>query len=597
MASGYWELKSQRGCNMESKTPQFDALLDEILGKLTPHKRICKWQGEHKYCEGEFEINEGDIQFLKMLRAPAPNYCPTCRRMRRLTNMGWSQLFKKKCDAPGHTESMISIFSEECPFPVYDYKYFIDDEFDPFSFGIDYKEVDDPMELLFSFRKKFPIPSFLNRDPSSINSEYSNGGRDLKNGYYVMACYHVEDAWYSLMINNSRNVMDSYTVFDSEFVFNGVNSDHLYKSSFIYFSSNCTDSKFLFDCRNCMDCFGCVNLRNKRYCVYNEQFSKEEYEKFTNSIVPFSREILKECDEKFWQLVRSLPVNGSRIISSNDVVGAKIINSRNLIDVTDGVNSENVRHADGALSHKDSMDLLYSGGHSSLLYMCTNIGSHSSRVKFSISSKFCVDCEFVFNSKNLTNCFMCFGLQNKSYCILNKQYEEKEYFKIIDDIKTEMLKKGEYSDGPGIEFSAQAYNFSIGQILYPLTDEQIVKFGGYIAKEPETNVGDLEILDKNNLPDNINEVTEDILDKAISCEVTNRPFKIISSELSFLKRMGVPLPTMHPSVRMTSRWKISPVGKKYKTTCKKCSKDMESLFDPDLNYIMYCEKCYQQEVV
>lgn len=582
---------------MESKTPQFDKLLGEILEGLVPHKRICKWQGQHKYCEGEFDITKEDIEFLKMLRVPAPNYCPTCRRMRRLTHMGWSQLFKRECDAPGHGESMISIFSKECPFPVYDYKYFMEDEFDVFSFGVDYEKEIDPAKQLIELRKKFPVPSFLNRDPSSINSEYSNGGRDLKNGYYVMACYHVEDAWYSLMINKSRNVMDSYNIHDSEFVYDSVNSDHLYKSSFIYFSSNCTDSYFLFDCKNCMDCFGCVNLRNSKYCVYNKQLTKEDYESFIASVVPFSRDVIKECRDKFWELVKSLPLNGSRIIASDNVIGAKINNSRNLFDVTDGNNSENVRHADGVLSHKDSMDFLYSGGHSSLLYMCTNIGSQSSRVKFSVSSKFCTNCEFVFNSKNLNNCFMCFGLQNKSYCILNKQYTQEEYFKITDDIKYEMLKRGEYSDGPGMEFSAQAYNFSIGQILYPLTDIEIKKFGGYTAKDPDTNIGSMETLNVGQLPETINKITDDILDKAIICELTNRPFRIISSELSFLKRMGFPIPTIHPSLRMSNRWKISPVGKKYKTACKKCNKEMESLFDPMDNYILYCENCYKQEVV
>ena len=582
---------------MTSKTPKFDQALYEILEKLVPHTRTCKWEGLNPYCEGEYKIESGDIEFLKLLRVPAPNFCPTCRRMRRLTNMGWSQLFKRKCDAPEHGESMISILSSECPFPVYDYKYFIEDEFDPFSFGVDYKEGNSPMETLYKLRKKFPMPSFLNRDPSSINSEYSNGGRNLKNGYYVMACYHVEDAWYSLMVNKSRNIMDSYTIHDSEFVYGSVNSDHLYKSSFIYFSSNCTDSSFLFDCRNCTDCFGCVNLRNSKYCVYNKQLSKEEYESFMSSVKPFSRKIINESNEKFWQLVKSLPTNGSRIIASDNVSGAKIINSRNLYDVTDGVNSENIRHADGALSHKDSMDILYSGGHSSLLYMTTNIGSQSSRVKFSISSKFCTDCEFVFNSKNLSNCFMCYGLQNKSYCILNKQYLEDEYFKITDEIKVEMLKRGEYSDGPGFEFSAQAYNFSIGQILYPLEDKEIINFGGYIAKEPETNVGDMEILDAEQLPGTINDVKDDILNKAICCEVTGKPFRIISSELSFLRRMELPLPTNHPSVRMSSRWKISPVGKKYKTSCAKCEKEIESLFNPKENYILYCEDCYKREVV
>src|SRR3989339_1197284 len=116
---------------MEVKTPKTDALINEILENLVPHERTCKWKGEHSYCEGKFEITEEDITFLKMLRVPTPNYCPTCRRMRRLVHMNMIRLFKIPCKAPNHNESMISILPEECPFPVYDYLYFISDEFDP----------------------------------------------------------------------------------------------------------------------------------------------------------------------------------------------------------------------------------------------------------------------------------------------------------------------------------------------------------------------------------------------------------------------------------------------------------------------------------
>jgi hypothetical protein len=581
---------------MESKTPQFDREIEKILQNLIPHKRKCLWSGKHPYCQNEFEIEEADINFLKLFKVPPPNYCPTCRRIRRFTNMGWNQLFKRKCDVPGHSESIISIFSDECRFPVYDYKYFISDEFDPFSFNKEYIKNESPLKQLLELRKIAPVPSFLNKNPSDINSDYSNGGRDLKNGYYVMACYHVEDAWYSLMINKSKNIMDSYNIWDSEFTYHGVDSDHLYKSYFIYFSENCTNSMFLFDCRNCTDCFGCVNLRNAKYCIYNQQYSREEYDNFIKENYPFSRNFIKESREKFWQLVKKMPINATRNISSSNILGVKIENSRNLFDVTDAKESENIRHSDGALGHHDSMDLLYSGGHSSFLYMDTNIGSQSSRVKFSISSKFCRDCEFVFNSKNLSNCFMCFGLQDKSYCVLNKQYNEEEYWKLVDEIKTEMLKRGEYGDGPGLEFSTQAYNFSIGQELYPLTDEQIVNLGGYVAKEPETNVGSMEVIEAKDLPLTIEEVGGDILNEAIKCEISGRPFRIVESELNFLKRVGLPLPTIHPSIRMRERWLISPVGKKFFTACDKCKKEMWSLFDPKDGFLLYCESCFKQEV-
>ncbi|KKP85856.1 hypothetical protein A3B84_01205 [Candidatus Nomurabacteria bacterium RIFCSPHIGHO2_02_FULL_35_13] len=581
---------------MTSKTPKFDAAISETLKSLIPHTRTCKWKGMHSYCENEFNIEEGDIKFLKMFSMPPPNFCPTCRRMRRFVHMNFSRLFKRECDAPSHKEKMISIFPEECPFPVYDYQYFIGDEFNAFSFGVKYEEDDNPIKILSSIRKKFPMPSFLNRDPSSINSEYSNGGRDLKNGYYVMACYHVEDAWYSSMIQKSRNVMDSLYIWDSEFIYECFSSDHLYKSSFIYFSSNCIDSIFLFDCRNCQNCFGCVNLRNNRYCVYNKQLSKEEYESFINSVFPLSKEALNSYEKKFWDLVKTLPANGPRNIATSNVSGVNITNSKNLYDVIDADNSENIRHADGALSHRDSMDFLFSGGNSSLLYMTTNIGSQSSRVKFSLSSKGCTDCEFIFNSKNLNNCFMCFGLQNKSYCVLNRQYTEEEYFKIIDDIKFKCLEEGIYGNGLGLEFSAQAYNFSLAQISFPLSDKEIVKLGGYVAKEPETNVGNIEVIKYKDLPKTIQEVSNDILNKAILCETSSRPFRITASELGFYRRMNLPLPDMHPLLRIEKRLRFVKDGKKYKAVCKKCDKDIETVFNPSENFLIYCDKCYQQEV-
>lgn len=261
---------------MKSKTPQFDILLESIFKDIVSHTRVCRWKGEHSYCEGEFKITSEDISFLKMLRVPPPNYCPTCRRMRRMVNMNTIRLFKRTCNAPAHGESIISILPEECPFSVYDYKYFISDEFNAFSFGRIYENNKSPLDQLLALRKSYPMPSFLNRDPSSVNSEYSNGGRNSKNIYYAMTCFNSENVWYSNLVRKSRDIMDSQRINFSDHIYASVDADHIYKSSFIYFSKDCTDSMFLFDCRNCDNCFGCVNLRNAKYCVWNEQLSKED---------------------------------------------------------------------------------------------------------------------------------------------------------------------------------------------------------------------------------------------------------------------------------------------------------------------------------
>ncbi len=581
---------------MESKTPKFDVLINEILKDLVPHTRECRWSGKHGNCEEKFEITKEDIEFIKVFQVPPPNFCPTCRRMRRFVHMGFAQLFKRPCNAPQHDESMISIYSPECPFPVYDYKFFISDEFDPFIFAHDFVDSDSPYNELLAMRKTFPMPSFLNRDPSCINSEYSNGGKNTKNCYYVSGCFDTENVWYTNLSKSSREVMDSRAVNSSEYVYSVLNSSFIYKSSYIYFSKDCTDSIFLFDCRNCTNCFGCVNLRNAKYCVWNKQLSKKDYEDFIISITPLSRDFIRKSEEQFWHLVKSLPLNASRNLGSVDVSGVHLRKVKNAYNSTDCNNSEHIRYVDSGLSHNDSMDVLFSGGKSHHLYSTTNIGAQSSNVKFSVSSKFCIDCEYVFNSKNLTSCFMCFGLQNKSYCILNKQYTPDEYFELVDKIKCKMLSNSEYGDGLGIEFSAQAYNFSLAGLYFSLSDAEVRNLGGYVASEPESNMGSTKVIRSDEVPQTIYEATNEVLSQAILCEVTGRPFRIVVTELEFYRRMGLPLPTVHPIVRMKRKYVFSPIGVMYKIDCAKCGMNFNSLFNPKDGYILYCEKCYQQEV-
>lgn len=191
---------------------------------------------------------------------------------------------------------------------------------------------------------------------------------------------------------------------------------------------------------------------------------------------------------------------------------------------------------------------------------------------------------------------MCFGLQNKSYCILNTQYSPDEYWTLLNRIKTEMLERGEYADGVGIEFSAQAYNFSIAQIAYPLPIETIKKLGGYIGSEPESNAQNIEILKTDTIPATIDEVSSDILSKGLECNITRKPFRITESELNFYRKIKMPLPRVHPSVRTDRLYEIGIVGKKFKTTCKKCNNETFSIFNPKENFLLYCESCYREEL-
>jgi hypothetical protein len=54
------------------------------------------------------------------------------------------------------------------------------------------------------------------------------------------------------------------------------------------------------------------------------------------------------------------------------------------------------------------------------------------------------------------------------------------------------------------------------------------------------------ILQADSLP-SIDEVNDDIIDNAIVCITTGKYFNITLQELQLYRKLGVPLPTMHPS--------------------------------------------------
>ena len=54
------------------------------------------------------------------------------------------------------------------------------------------------------------------------------------------------------------------------------------------------DMYYCDSCQGGHDCFGCVGLRNKEYCIFNKQYSKEEYETLAGKIAQ------KMIDEGIW---------------------------------------------------------------------------------------------------------------------------------------------------------------------------------------------------------------------------------------------------------------------------------------------------------
>jgi hypothetical protein len=582
-----------------SKTPQFDALLDEILENLTPHTRICTQKDISHYCEGEFSIEAEDIVFYKMLRVPPPLCCPTCRRQKRFAFVNRMSFYKRKNDAPEGPAYVVSYVPPNAPFVVYDYEYYRSDKWNPLTYARDYDTADSFFNQLYGLRRDVPQPALL-KDPSNINYEYSLNGRDSKNVYCSSGIFYSEDVWYSVFITKGRGIMDSHKAPHNEECYKVSFTEHSNNCHFGHFLKQCINCSFMYDCRNCQDCFGCVNLRNKRYCFFNEELSKEAYEEKIKSLKLDKRSSLREIEEKFWNLVKTQPVLGSRSTRAIDCDGVIIVNSRNCKYCVSIEKALNERYCDSTITHRDSMDI-YASGSSELLYECSGSGSDCAQCKFLVISKFITHSEYMINCRLCQFCFGCIGLENKKYCIFNKQYEPEEYFQELDRIKTTLLEKGEYGEFFPYAFSAFAYNESDVDLVYPLTKEEIEQLGGLYQEDVETDTTGIEVLHADDLPDSIFDVTDDILTKAIMCEETTKPFRIIASELEFYRKHKLPLPTVHPYKRVKNMFKNMGNNLVYQSLCESCGKSIKTIYKPEggessLSWRTYCEDCFGKEV-
>lgn len=579
---------------MPNKTPKFNAALDRIFSILVPHERVCK------QCGLNFQIETEDIEFLKKLRVPPPTLCPRCRLQRRAAyRANVRPIFHKKiCSAPGHTEEVLTYLHEKSATIVYDDDYYRSDEWEPFSFGISYTPDSSFFEQFAKLTSTVPRQT-LGKDPNHVNCKYVLGGKSAKNCYYVVTPYFSENLQYG---TNGLYSKDSIAFFDldySENCYSCVNVARCFDCKFSINSSDCVSSSFIFDCKNCFDCFGATNLRNGRYVFFNEQLSKEEYFCKLLEIDLGSYTVLEDYKARFKELMKDAIYKNLDNLKTNNSTGNALRNCNNCVNcfrVMAG-GGENLRHTVLAEKLTDCMDF-YGGVTSTLLYESSAV-TDASRVFFSILVRVGQQAEYSLECNNVTNVFGCIGLKNKSFCIFNKQYEEDEYWPRLDELKTAMLARGEYGEFFPIGLSPIAYNESAASVEFPLTKDEATNLG-YLWHEENVagpKVDPATLIQASDLPDNIRDIDDSILHKAVLCIESGRPFRFNKEELTFYRKHRLALPRLHPDVRILKLLEHRIPYRLWDDVCKQCGKEMKSGYDPTKNYKVYCESCYQQEIV
>ena len=579
-------------------------------------------------CKKDFVIESEDFNFYEKIKVPPPTFCPECRLIRRMTWRNERSLFKRLCDKTG--KQIITMFHPDAKVVVYDHDVWWSDKWEPTDYGKEYDFSRPFFEQFKELLSKVPLANLGNSN--SIGSSYGNHNLDCKYCYLLYASYNNERTHYSYGAVGLKDCADMYVAENSELSYGDTLCGGLYKTHFSYDSDESINSFFLKHSKNLQDCIGCVNLRNKSHCIFNIQYTKEEYDRIKNDLDFGSYKILYEFENSYNKFVLNFPNKYGNIIKSTESTGDNILNSENAKECFDIYgDSEDIKYIIHCLSIKDSYDI-YGGGIASLMYEGVDVGVEASKELFAVLTHSCLDTFYTYMCYSSKKLFGCIGMRGKQYCILNKQYSKEEYFKLVPRI-LEHMNTMPYKDRTGLiykygeffpsELSPFAYNETIAQEYFTETKEEINN-KGYNYRAPSHKDYQATIFSKD-LPDHIKDVPDSIIEEVIGCpnsgdEITQctKAYRIIKPELEFLKNNNIALPRCCPNCRHYQRLKLrnpfklweskcqcagsSSQNKKYKNTAEHfhtenfCLNVFETSYSPDRQEIIYCEKCYQQEV-
>lgn len=561
-------------------------------------RKICTVSGK------EFAIFQSDLDFYNKIsptfnnqkfQIPTPTLCPEERTKRRMLFKNDRFLFKRNCDLT--QKPIISIHTPENEYTVYSVAARWSDGRNP----MDYQQNRDNTSSFFSqyrqLHKKVPQIAMMNDNGiSSENIEYCQDVAYAKDCYLTAVARKLEHAYYSNNMAWGKRLVDCFFTMESENCYECCDSNHLYGCFRLQYAYNCSNCRFWFDLAGCKDCIGCVNLREKQYCIFNKQYTKEQYEQYKTS---FMHNLHKDFDatyKQFYDFMMQQPhrttynTNATNTYSSNLYGAEKSIMCFNIQNTKD---TKYCMFWDGI---RDAMDLTV-WGEMQLCCEC-NTPDHSYKCFATILSRSCTNVMYSEMCHGCQNCFGCIGLRNKQYCILNKQYTPEEYEILVPQIIEKMQKDGERWEFFSKEISPFAYNAACTKDYFPLTkDEALAQGYKRLNEKEEINIpNNIQSVLAKDLPSNSDEIPDDIINKAIICEVSGRPFRVLKPELEFYKKWNIPFPHKHPDIRFEERFKRMPPKTLYLRNCDKTNNEILSVYPPNTPFPVYSEKAYNQEI-
>ncbi len=555
-------------------------------------------------CSSAFEITNEDLAFYEKVSPifngkkeliPPPTHCPDCREQRRLSYCNERFFYSGTCGLCN--KRMLTEYPPSTGFTIYCRACWHGDKWDPCATGRDVDFSRPLMEQVMEVRDATPFQNLL-VEGTNVNSDYIHYAGYCKNSYLVMHADFCEDCYYGYGFKHTTSCVDGFYNLTCELCYDCVDVHSCYGLRSCQDCTNCNSSSYLRDCIGCKNCFLCVGLREKEYCFENQQMSKADYEAKMQTMNQGSYSEHQAHKLKLEEMGMRGIFKESHGRNTENCTGDYLQNCKNTQksfdceDVEDGKFLYQV--VTGA---KDIYDIYQYGLNLRESYEVSIAGTDAQNICLSYSVH--SSASYILYSwvaMNCKNCFGCSNIHHKEYCILNKQYTREEYEALVPKIIEHMRSTGEWGELFPINCSPFGYNKTTAQMYYPLTEEEVIVKGWKWDNAQDTPPNVEKIIDATALPDSIEEIPDDILNWAIRCEVTGKPFRVTTPELKFYRQQNIPLPRRSPDQRHLDRFALRNPRKFWDRTCAKCQKQISTSYSPDRPEIVYCEQCYLESV-
>lgn len=543
-------------------------------------------------CKKDFVIEPDDFALYDKMDLPEPVFCPYCRFKYLLAFWLNGRFRITKSALSGKT--IITVLPESVSFPIYERSEFVSDAWDSIEYGKDYDKSRPFMEQLVELQSKVPHPHQVG--VKNVNCDWTDDVWESKDAYLTRSAIGLEHIIYGYRVINCKNSVDLTFCFDLERSYDCLDCFKSYNLKHSFNSRDCMDSSFLYDCRNCQNCFMCWNLRNQKYCILNQPYSKEEYEKKLKEYNLKSRTEIEKLKKEFWQYLQQDGVHRQNYnVQAANSAGNFLENDKNCYECYFLQESENCRYNFRGYHNKETIDGVGCyNAEKCCLGVMDQFGPYNNVCNLYTTS--CRYSAYLDNCEECEYCFGCVGMRKKKYCILNKQYTKEEYESLVEKIKADMKNRGEWGKFWPLSSAYAGYNFSLAHMQFPMTKDEALKFGAKWEEPVEPHYDNIVSADE--LPDNIDEVKDDITKQRILCPETKLSYNITKDELAFYKEHGIPLPRRHFDWRTLERYKpFSHMAELQHGVCTYCNKEIEHYYGSELGFKkIACLECYQREV-